>query len=118
MKGWMIGLALIASFGEAYLLVKISCSVGFACSQIRFSSFVYNVLIDLWLSQHIKKMQNLLTKIGICSFSICFSHIQALERCLKGKFHFGYRYIDLEMEDHIFAHTSLSNALYGCKKNI
>lgn len=56
-KGWMIGLALIASFGESYLLIKIGCSVGFACSQIKFSSFAYTTLIALWLSQHIKEMK-------------------------------------------------------------
>ena len=43
-KGWMIGLALIASFTEAYILIKVGCTVGYACSQIKSSSFVYNKL--------------------------------------------------------------------------
>ena len=84
-KGWMIGLALIASFGEAYLLIKIGCSVGFACSQIKFSSFAYTTLIALWLSQHIKEMNpNLLSNIGDCSFGIYFSHMLVMWVVSKG----------------------------------
>ena len=75
-KGWMIGLALAASFGEAYLLMNIGCSAGFACSQIKFSSFIYSALIALWLSQHIKECKpSILSSIGDCSFGIYFSHI-------------------------------------------
>lgn len=84
-KGWMIGLALIASFGEAYLLIKIGCSVGFAGSQIKFSSFVYTALIALWLSQHIKEVKpNILSRIGDCSFGIYFSHILVMWVVSKG----------------------------------
>lgn len=79
-KGWMIGLALIASFGEAYLLLKVGCSAGFACSQIKFSSFIYSALIALWLSRNIKETaSNILSSIGDCSFGIYFSHILVLQ---------------------------------------
>lgn len=79
-KVWMIGLALAASFGEAYLLMNIGCSAGFACSQIKFSSFTYASLIASWLSQHIKECeQNILSSIGDCSFGIYFSHILVLQ---------------------------------------
>lgn len=84
-KGWMIGLVLIASFTEAYILIKIGCSVGFACSQIKFSSFIYTALIALWLSQHIKEVKpNLLSNIGDCSFGIYFSHILVMWIVSKG----------------------------------
>lgn len=79
-KVWMIGLALAASFGEAYLLMNIGCLAGFACSQIKFSSFIYASLIASWLSQHIKECeQNILSSIGDCSFGIYFSHILVLQ---------------------------------------
>lgn len=84
-KGWMIGLALFASFGEAYFLMNIGCSVGFACSQIKFSSFIYTALIAMWLSQHIKETEpNILSKIGDCSFGIYFSHILVMWVVSKG----------------------------------
>lgn len=84
-KGWMIGLVLLASFGESYLLMKIGCSLGFACSQIKFSSFAYSILIALWLSQHIKETEpNILSSIGDCSFGIYFSHILVIWGVSKG----------------------------------
>lgn len=84
-KAWMIGLALLASFGESYLLMKIGCSSGFACSQIKFSSFAYSIFIALWLSQHIKKTEsNILSSIGDCSFGIYFSHILVMWVVSKG----------------------------------
>ena len=84
-KGWMIGLALLASFGEAYFLMIIGCSVRFACSQIKFSSFIYTALIALWLSQHIKETKsNVLSRIGDCSFGIYFSHILVMWIVSKG----------------------------------
>ncbi len=75
-RTWMIGLALIASWVECYVLVKIDCSSGFACSQIRFTPFIYTALIAVWLSQNVKDVrENIQSKIGDCSFGIYFSHI-------------------------------------------
>lgn len=84
-KGWMIGLAMLASYGEAYLLINIGCSVGFACSQIKFLAFAYAALIALWLSQHIKESKpNVLSRIGDCSFGIYLSHILVMWVVSKG----------------------------------
>lgn len=75
-KGWMIGLALLVSFGEVYLMLKWGCSIGFVSSQIKLSSFIYATLIALWLSQHYQETEsNVLSTIGDCSFGIYFSHI-------------------------------------------
>lgn len=79
-KGWMTGLALAASFCEAFFLMNIGCSVGFACSQIKFSSFIYASLIALWLSQHVMECKpSVLSSIGDCGFGIYFSHILVLQ---------------------------------------
>ena len=84
-KGWMIGLALMASFGEAFLLMNIGCSAGFACSQIKFSSFIYSALIALWLSRRVKECKpRVLSRIGDCSFGIYFSHILVMWVISKG----------------------------------
>lgn len=83
-KGWMIGLALMASFGEAFLLMNIGCSAGFACSQIKFSSFIYSALIALWLSRRVKECKpSVLSSIGDCSFGIYFLHILVLQVASK-----------------------------------
>ena len=84
-KGWMIALALVASCVECYALMKIGCSSGFACSQIRFTPFIYTALIAMCLSQNVKDVkENILSKIGDCSFGIFFSHMLFLWVISKG----------------------------------
>ena len=84
-KGWMIFLSLAACFIECYALMNIGCSSSFACSQIRFTPFIYTTLIALWLSQNVKDVkENILSKIGDCSFGIYFSHILFLWVVSKG----------------------------------
>ena len=84
-KGWMIALALVASCVECYILMKIGCSSSFACSQIRFTPFIYTSLIAMWLLQNMKDVKgNILSKIGDCSFGIFFSHMLFLWVISKG----------------------------------
>lgn len=72
----MIAIALIASIGEAILLLKLGCSIGFASSQINFSSFTYSALLAIWLVQNKKDIKsNILSIVGDCSFGIYFFHI-------------------------------------------
>lgn len=86
-RTWMIGLALIASCVECYVLMKVGCSTGFACSQIRFTPFIYTALIAVWLSQNVRDVkENLFSKIGDCSFGIYFSHMLCMwvtAKCLS-----------------------------------
>ncbi len=73
-KPWMIVLALLASYTEGFILREIGCV--FDTSQIRFTPFIYSALIAVWLSQNVKDVkENLLSKIGDCSFGIYFSHM-------------------------------------------
>lgn len=72
----VIAVALIASIGEAILLLKLGCSIGFASSQIKFSSFTYSALLAIWLVQNKKDIKpNILSVVGDCSFGIYFFHI-------------------------------------------
>ena len=52
------------------------CSTGFACSQIRFSSFAYAAVIALWLVKMEKMTERtILSRIGDCSYGIFFVHM-------------------------------------------
>lgn len=76
---WMILAGLIMSIGEAALLLKIGCSIEFASSQIKFSSFIYSMLLVLWLAQNVKIIRpNILSVVGDCSFGIYFFHALAI----------------------------------------
>lgn len=64
------------SIGEAYLLLDLGCSSGFACSQIKFSSFAYAAIVALWLCKKEKIVTNgMLSKIGDYSYGIFFCHM-------------------------------------------
>ena len=78
-KRWWIAIALGVSFIEAFVLMKIGCSVGFASSQIKFSSFLYAAFIALFLVKNERECdKNLLSTVGDCSFGIYFSHIAVM----------------------------------------
>ena len=75
-RSWWIIIALALSIGEAFLLLAFGCSTGFACSQIRFSSFAYAAVIALWLVKKEKMTEgNLLSRIGDYSYGIFFVHM-------------------------------------------
>lgn len=75
-RWWWIGTALLASFFEAYLILYLGCSSGFASSQIRFTTFAYSVLIALWLIQNRKECKyGFLSVMGDCSFGVFFLHM-------------------------------------------
>lgn len=75
-NGWWIIVSLGLSFVEAFILLEIGCSTGFASSQIKFSSFVYSAFIALWLMKSVKECgRSILSTIGDCSFAIYFSHM-------------------------------------------
>lgn len=51
--GWIL-LLLCVSVMEAYILLQEGCSVGFASSQIKFSSFGYTIALIFWLQKKYK----------------------------------------------------------------
>lgn len=78
-------IAFVISVIEAVILMKAGCSAGFASSQIKFSSFIYIVVIALVLmkakdngKQENGKIQRLLSSIGDCSYSIFYVHMLVL----------------------------------------
>ena len=81
---YLTGLALGVSIGEAFLLLGIGCSIGFASSQIRFGSFLYAAVIVLALlcrknvdsKEH--KLKKLLASIGDYSYGIFYVHMLVL----------------------------------------
>ena len=75
-RSWWIIIALTLSIGEAFLLLGFGCSTGFACSQIRFSSFAYAAVIALWLVKMEKMTERtILSRIGDCSYGLFFVHM-------------------------------------------
>ena len=75
-KSWWIVAAITVSIVEAYFLLNIGCSRGFACSQIKFSSFAYAMIVALWLCKNEKNVKSgLLSKIGDYSYGVFFCHI-------------------------------------------
>jgi surface polysaccharide O-acyltransferase-like enzyme len=72
---WIFG-CLLLSIGEAYLLLTLGQSDTFASSQVKFSSFIYVVVIALWLQKHYKVCNgNIFSSIGDCSYGIFYIHM-------------------------------------------
>jgi peptidoglycan/LPS O-acetylase OafA/YrhL len=73
--GWIV-IALCLSIVEAFGLLNLGCSDGFAVSQIKFSSFFYAAVIALWLQKKEKRVgQNILSAIGDYSYGIFYFHM-------------------------------------------
>lgn len=80
---WWIVPAIGLSFFETYMLIKTGNSLNFACSQIKFSSFIYAICICLLCVKCERKCdKNILSVVGDCSFGIYFSHILVLD-CIE-----------------------------------
>lgn len=84
-KKWSIPIALGTSLIEAVILLKTGCSIGFASSQIKVSSFIYAVVIALVLMKkkdnaelNNGKFQRFMASIGDCSYGIFYVHMLVL----------------------------------------
>lgn len=92
-KAWFVPIAILLSVIEALLLLNAGCEVGFASSQIKFSSFIYAMVIASvamrrkdCAKQNTGKIQRLLVSfferllasVGDCSYGIFYVHMLVL----------------------------------------
>lgn len=80
--GWVL-VALLISISEAFILLNIGCSDGFATSQIRIGSYLYASAIILILMKYkekesVVKLNNIFAGIGNLSYGIFYVHILVL----------------------------------------
>ncbi len=77
--GWII-VALMISFVEAFILLKLGCADSFASSQIKISSFIYTAVIALFLQKKEKSVgKNRLSTVGDLAYGIFYLHMLVLE---------------------------------------
>lgn len=89
-KNRIVPLTLGISIIEAFVLLKVGCEIGFASSQIKFSSFIYTIAIALILmkerdsaQKNSGRMHRILSSVGDCSYGIFYVHIFILIVCRK-----------------------------------
>ena len=73
----------IIALMESFALQKAGCSISFASSQIKFSTFAYTYTIILLLLKNQGKeekgiIRGTLSKVGDCSYGIFFSHMMVM----------------------------------------
>lgn len=87
-KPWWVAVTFIIALLEAFALQKAGCSISFASSQIRFSTFAYTYTIILLLFRNQGKeeksiVDDVLSKVGDCSYGIYFSHMMVMYTVAK-----------------------------------
>lgn len=69
---------------ESFTLLKVGCNIAFACSQVKFSSLFYSVVVILFLlkkqqsEQRQSSLENVLSQVGDDSYGIFYSHMMVL----------------------------------------
>ena len=77
--GWIFA-GLVLSIVEAWILIAIGCADGFACSQIKVSSFIYVfAIIMVLLKKKDSYINKFLVQFGDCSYGIFFCHPLVLQ---------------------------------------
>lgn len=75
-----VGGALGISLIESFLLMKIGTPIGFLSSQIRFGNFVYAFIFIAWIKKRECDVpDDVLNKVGDCSFGMYFIHLFVLQ---------------------------------------
>ena len=82
-KPWWVAVTFIIALLEAFVLQKAGCSISFASSQIKFSTFAYTYTIILLLLKNQGKeeegtIRKGLNKVGDCSYGMFFSHMMVM----------------------------------------
>lgn len=82
-KPWWVLVTFIIALIESFALQKAGCSISFASSQIKLSTFVYTYTIILLLLKNQDKeekgaIRKGLSKVGDCSYGIFFSHMMVM----------------------------------------
>lgn len=82
-KPWWVTVTFIMALMESFALQKAGCSISFASSQIKFSTFAYAYTIILLLLKNQWKeekgtIRKGFSKIGDCSYGIFFSHMMVM----------------------------------------
>ena len=80
---YWVAVTFVIALMEAFVLRKLGCSISFASSQIKFSTFAYTGTIILLLLKNQKKEEkgiigDVIGKVGDCSYGIFFLHMMVM----------------------------------------